>query len=231
MAFCKNCGTDLNGAKFCSNCGASAAGEVAAHGYAAPVGADVRQRSLVDMENMLKYFGAKKQWYDDFDAVSAEVADRSARSFGGWIVGAVISLIIGIFSKAIFFFILPAPFIALFILLKKKNSDKLKIATDRQNKIMNRLQTYYDEYGYCPVGLEYTKPSTLQALYDLVRKGRASNPGDAINIYLADIEQAEMRRLQEEATAAAKETAKNTKKIARTSRKAAIYSGASFWFK
>ena len=233
MANCKHCGADLNGAKFCPNCGAPANGEVVAQqGYVGvPIGADTRQRSLADMEHMLNYFGAKKQWYDDFDAVSAEVQERSARSYGGWIAAAVISVLIGIFSEAFFFYIAAVAFVALFILLKKKNKEKLAIATERQDKIGQKLQAYYEDYGYCSVGLEYTKPSTLKALYELVRKGRASTPGDAINIYLADLEQAEMHRLQEEATAAAKETAKNTKKAAKQAKRAANYSSANFWFK
>lgn len=230
MAKCKQCGSDLNGAKFCPNCGASANGEMAPQ-YSVPMGADPRQRSLADMEHMLKYFGAKKQWYDDFDTVSEEVAERSARSYAGWVGAAIISVVIGMFADAFFFYIAAVAFVALSIVLKKKNKEKLAAATERQEKIGQKIQAYYEEYGYCAVGMEYTKPTTLKALYDLIRKGRASTPGDAINIYLADLEQAEMRRLQEEATAAAKETAKNTKKAAKNAKKAAGYASASFWFK
>ena len=120
---------------------------------------------------------------------------------------------------------------ALSILLKKKNKTALAAATAKQENIYKKLTDYYEDYGYCSVGMEYTKPATLEILYDLIRKGRATTPGDAINIYLADLEQAEMRRLQEEATAAAKETAKNTKQAAKSAKKAARYSSASFWFK
>lgn len=222
MAKCKQCGAELNGAKFCPDCGAPANDSLAAQqGF---VGADVRQRSLSDMEHMLRYFGAKKDVYDNFATVSAEVAERSERSYSGWIVATVISLIIGFFSKAVFFFIAPVAFVALFILLTKKNKNALAVATGKQQDLMHQLEVYYEEYGYCPVGLEYTKPETLQILYDLVRKGRASTPGDAINIYLADMQQEEMVRLQKEATEAAKQTAKSAKK-------AADYSAANFWFK
>lgn len=232
MATCKHCGSDLNGAKFCPNCGASATGDLVQQGYVGvPMGADARQRSLADMEHMINYFGAKKQWYDDFETVSKEVEDRATRGYGGWIVTAVISVLIGIFAEAFFFYIAAVAFIALFILLRKKNKDALAAATAKQEKIHKKLDAYYQDYGYCSVGFEYTRPETLKALYELVRKGRASTPGDAINIYLADLEQAEMRRLQEEATAAAKETAKNTKKAAKQAKRAANYSSASFWFK
>lgn len=232
MANCKQCGTDLNGARFCPNCGASATGDLVQHGYAGvPMGADTRQRSLADMEHMLNYFGANKQMYDDFEAVSKEVEDRSTRGYGGWIGTAIMSVLIGVFAEAAFFYVAAVAFVAMFVMLKKKNKGKLAIAVAKQNDLKNQLEEYYNAYGYCSVGLEYTKPSTLQALYELVRKGRASTPGDAINIYLADQEQAEMRRLQEEATKAAKETAKNTKKAAKNAKKAAGYASASFWFK
>ena len=236
MSFCKQCGSDLNGAKFCPNCGTSAEG---APNYAGvPVGADVRQRSIADMQHMISYFGAKKAQYDEFEKVTEEVMDRSARGFGGWIGAAIISVLIALFSKAGFFYVVAIAFVAAFILLKKQNKEKLAIVIARQTELHNELEAYYEAYGYCSVGFEYTKPSTLEALYELIRKGRVTTPGDAINTYLADQQQAEMLRLQQEATEAAKntekyakQTAKNTKKIARTSRKGAIYSGASFWFK
>lgn len=232
MANCKQCGADLNGARFCPNCGASASGEMAAPNYAsAPVGADVRQRSIADMQHMISYFGAKKATYDEFEKVSEEVQERTLRGFGGWIGAAIISVLIGIFSEAAFFYVVAVAFVAAFILLKKKNKDKLAIATARQTELHNELEAYYEAYGYCSVGFEYTRPSTLEALYELIRKGRVTTPGDAINTYLADQQQAEMLRLQQEATDAAKETAKNTKKAAKSAKKAAGYASASFWFK
>ncbi len=231
MAFCKQCGADLNGAKFCPSCGTAADGEVAVQQAHAPVGADVRQRSMADMEHMMKYFGAKQAQYDEFDAVCAEVEDRSSRGFGGWIVAAVISVLIGIFAVAGFFFVVAAGCIALYIVLKKKNKEKLAVATARRDELGEELAQYYADYGYCAVGLEYTKPSTLNALYELIRKGRTNTPGDAINIYLADQRDAEMLQLQREATEAAKETAIEAKKTRKAARRAASYSTASFWLK
>lgn len=230
MANCKQCGADLNGAKFCPNCGASATGEMTAQ-QVAYAGGDTRQRSLAEMERMRSYFGAKKQWYDDFDTVSAEVEERSARTYGGWIWATVIAALIGIFKGAFFFYIAAVACVVLFVVCTKKNKTALTAATHKQEKIANKLQAYYDEYGYCPIGFEYTKPSTLEVLYDYIRKGRASNPGDAINIYLADEDRTKMLKLQEEATEAAKQTAKNTKKAAKQAKRAAGYSSASFWFK
>ncbi len=239
MMTCKNCGSELGNAKFCPNCGASISGEMPAATYAGvPVGADVRQRSIADMQHMISYFGAKEAQYAEFDKVSEEVQDRSSRGFGGWIVASIVSLLIGIFSEAFFFYIAAAAMVAGFIFFRKQNKNKLAIATARQEELANELQDHYDAYGYCSIGFEYTAPATLATLYDYIRKGRVTTPGDAINQYLADLDSKRMMELQEQATQAAqesaeyaKQTAKNTKKIARTSRKGAIYSGASFWFK
>lgn len=224
MAFCKECGTDLAGAKFCPNCGASAEGLVSQANVGAPVGADVRQRSMADMEHMLGYFGAKEAQYDEFEKVSAEVADRSSRSFAGWIIAAVISLLIGIFATAPFFFVVVALCIVGFIFFKKQNKEKLAVATARQEELHAELEKHFKDYGYCAVGFQYTKPATLRILYELIEEGRVTNPGDAINVYKADLAQTEMLRLQQEAADAAKETAKNSKKAAR-------YASANFWFK
>lgn len=226
MANCYNCGADMSGMNFCQNCGASAMGNMRA-----PMGQDIRQQSLAELENMLRYFGLNEKMYAQFDTVSREVDKRSARGYWGWIGAAVVALGIGIFSKAAFFYVAAAAFVAFFVLLKILNKKKLDAAKARQDALYGKLMAYYEGYGYCPVGLEYTAPATLQILYDLVRKGRATNPGDAINVYLADMEQAQMHKLQEEATRAAKETAENTRKAAKHARRSAGYAAADFWLK
>ena len=225
MAFCKQCGTDLADAKFCPNCGSSAEGELTTQqNTGVPAGADTRQRCLADMEHMLNYFGAKSAEYDEFEVVEAEVEDRSSRTYFGWIVAAVISVIIGLLSEDVIFYILAVPFIALFILQKKKNKEKLAEVSARLDALRTELDQYYDDYGYCAIGQEYTKPAILNILYDLVRKGRASTPGDAINIYLGDLRDEENRRNQEILVEQNKELAREMKKTRR-------YSAASFWLK
>ena len=219
MAFCKNCGTDMGEARFCPSCGTAVDGAVAP---AAPV-MDVRQRSLQDMENMTAYFGAKAAQYDELDAVNAEVAERSAKSFGGYIVAAVISAVIALFGVP-FFWVVAVLAVVGFVLFKKKNADKLAVVSARQAELTQELETYYKDYGYCPVGFEYTSPAMLGALHEMIRKGRATNPGDAINLLLDDLRKEEELAEIKATRAAAEETAKQTKKNAR-------YSAANFWLK
>lgn len=224
MAFCRNCGAEMAGAKFCPSCGAAAEGDVVVVQNAAPIpGADARQRSMLEMEHMLNYFGARKAQYDEFDACAQEAGERAGKSKGGFLAGAIICTVIG-FIAHWFFFLLGGGFLALFILTKISNKKKMNAAIARCGELEAELSEYYQAYGYCPVGFEYTRPSTLEILYDIIRKGRATTPGDAINLYLADLDRAEMVN-------AMKEAADATKEAARQSRRAANYSAMNFWFK
>lgn len=183
-----------------------------------------RQRSMAEMERMMQYFGQKKQQYDEFEKVTKEVADRAADSFKGWIILAVICAAIGYFFKNYTWFIGVPIGILLYVVQSSKNKKALAIAVDRRNALGEELQAHFDAYGYAPVGFEYTRPQTLAAIYDIIRKGRASTAEDAINLYLNDQHQEEMLRLQKESAAAAKETAKN-------SGKTATYTAIDFWFR
>lgn len=224
MAFCKQCGADLNGAKFCPNCGSP----VEDNG-ATPM--NQRQRSMAEMERMMQYFGQKKQQYDEFEKVTKEVADRSAESFVGGIILAVICAAIGYFSKKYFWFVGVPLFLLMYFVKTNKNKKALAIAVDRRNALGEELQAHFDAYGYAPVGFEYTRPQTLAAIYDIIRKGRASTAEDAINLYLNDQHQEKMLQLQKETAAAAKESAAAAKEAAKNSGKTATYTAIDFWFR
>ena len=180
---------------------------------------------------MINHFSAKQTQYDEFEKVSEEVEARSSKGFFGWIIGAIISIVVGLISKSVFFYIAAAAFVAAFVLFKILNKKKLEAATTLQNKLLRELQDHFDAYGYCSVGFEYTKPSTLETLYEYVRTGRVNTLGDAINEYMKDIHNQRIEDMQKDILETEREIAKNTKKAAKYSRKAAIYSGASFFFK
>ena len=97
MAFCKQCGADLNGANFCPSCGTAANADIAAAQpqNTAPVSTDARQRSLADLDHMIRYFGVKQAQYDEYDAVREEVEIRSNKKHLGWLlafIGILLSL-------------------------------------------------------------------------------------------------------------------------------------------
>lgn len=220
MAFCKQCGADLNGANFCASCGTPADGNV----VAPQVAADPRQQTLVEMNRMKVYFGTKTDLYKQYDTVAAEVKERTEKSFAGWIIASVLCLIIGMLSKAVFFYIVIVPFIAFYILLKKKNKEKLAEASALLDKLGAELAQFYADYGYCPIGLEYTHPDILPRLCDYVNKGRANTLTDAINRMIEDDDRAQ-------AEADRKEMIRQNAEIAKQTKKASRYAAASFWLK
>ena len=223
MAFCKQCGADLNGARFCPNCGANADGSVMT-AAGANFGMDVRQRSLADMENMMTYFGLKAAQYKELDEVTAEVGYRSENGPTKWLVAGIVCAVIGLLFKAVFFYVMAVLLVVVFVLRSKKNKELLTVAAERQAELKNELAQHYVDYGYCPIGLEYTEPGILNGIYEIIRKGRANNPGDAINLWLDDIHKAELEK-------SAAETAEASKLAAKSAKRAAGYSAASFWLK
>ncbi len=205
MKICQKCGKELmEDAVICTGCGCAANSELATHGTSF---VDTRQNNLIEAENMLQYFSQKNIQYAELDAVSLEVEELKNKTNLIWIILSAISVVIAIFTKSWIFYLLLVPFIAMFIFKRTKNKKMLNIASARQAELNDELHQHFLNYGYCPIGEEYVCPSTLSVLYDLMRKGRASTLGEAINICLADINAAEQLRLSQEAADAAKSAA------------------------
>lgn len=239
MAFCKQCGADLNGANFCPSCGTAANADIVAAQpqNVAPVGADSRQRSLADLDHMMRYFGMKQKQYDDYDTVTEEVETRKSKTHLGLLltfVGILVFFfVIGTefsakISGGLFFGV---PFLIAYILLRRNNKKKLDVALVKQAKLATELNDYYAAYGYCSVGFEYTNPKILYQINDIIRIGRANNPGDAINLLLDDIHKEKMEKEAQATRLAAEEGAAQAKQAAKAAKKSARYSAASFWFK
>ena len=233
MANCRNCGTELNGARFCPSCGTVADGSMGMQtGYAPmPMGMDARRQSLMEMNRMMQYFGEKKDWYDNYEALKVEIEERTLRSFGSWIGAAVLSVLIGLFSGAAFFYLAAVGLVVIKVLLTKKNKEALAVATNKKDKLERKLNAYYEEYGYCTIGLEYTNPAILEVLNNIIRGGRASTPSDAINRYLDDQHNAKMEEEARATTRAMEENNEQLRKIHKQTKRNATYSALSFWWK
>ena len=213
--FCKNCGTELNGARFCPGCGAPADGEIVKISAAV----DVRQQSLAEMDNLIRYFSVKQSVFDEKDKAVKEMAECSAKSYAGWYVLAVAVFILGSLGPLSY---LPGLIGAVVVLvlksvLKKKNKKKIERLEEKIEKLEFELSEYHNAYGNCPLGVEYVDPVYLNALNRVMRQGRASTISEALNLLLTDLHQMKMLDLQQEATEAAKD--------------AASYSAANFWLK
>lgn len=245
MAFCKNCGTDLNGARFCPNCG-TAEGEMIVQQphNVAPMGGNPRSNSLAEMENMQQYFGAKKPLYDELDALMAKIEKQRSKKKTGWLVAGILMSLLTWFLIScdmnwlgiIIFGAIDLGLFYMFYVQRKKNNEKVSVLLVEQATVATELMDYYTAYGYCPVGIEYTEPSILYTINDVIRKGRADTPKEAINILLDDMhkekmeEEAKRAANAAEATAAySRQTAMYSKECARAARKAANYVAASFW--
>lgn len=194
MKFCQKCGKEImEDAVICTGCGCAVNNKPATHESAV----DPRQSNLIEAENMLQYFSQKNAQYAELDAVSQEIEKLNSKTNAIWIVLSVISVVIAIFSKSWIFYALLVPFIAMFVYKKIKNKKMLDIASARQAELNDELHQHFLNYGYCPIGEEYVCPSTLEVLYDLMRKGRAASLGEAINTCLADMNAAEQLRLSQ----------------------------------
>lgn len=167
-------------AKFCPSCGTAADGVVAQQ--TAPA-MDARQKTMQEAKRMLDYFSPKESLYTNVINANKEVADMADRSATTWIIAAVISLLIGLFSKAVFFYVLIVPCVALFFLKRKKNKENLIAAIERLDKFSAELQQFYDGYGYCQVGLSNTYPPMLRILCGYVEEGDASTFAEAIKCH------------------------------------------------
>lgn len=239
MAFCKQCGTDIKDAKFCPSCGTAANGDVVANDRHF-MNADIRRQSLAEMSDMLKYFGAKQSAYDEQDSLEDEIQKRESKGYYGWLICGIIFSLINyrIFSVNGFmlgFFIVlsifPITSFAIFILFKRKNSKKLRIARNKHEKVTAELDAHYAAYGYCPFGIEYTDPEILSAINDYIRQGRANTPEDALNRLLEDLNNSELKAKMDAQLLATEEVRKEVERTGKSARKAANYASANFWFK
>lgn len=250
MMICKECGMELNGERFCFHCGAPAGNEIVVQrreiSYS---GGDIRRQSLADMNSMMNYFGMRSEEYNSADLLEDEITRRSQRGYYGWLTSGILMglaayLLIKVSGNldeigAYIVFGFPAAFaLSMFALLRKRNAKKLRAAQERYTEITEELMEYYDAYGYCPLGFEYTHPVILAKIKDTIRKGRANTPETALNILLEDIHRDNMEANMA-ATAAAtaetarysRETAHYSKQAARNAGRAAGYAAASYWFK
>ena len=99
--------------------------------------------------------------------------------------------LVGSFSIAVIFygaaFFVPG---IIMLVVNAKNEKKywkdFEYTADRYDFLYNDLNVYYRNYGYCPIGFEYSHPKVLQLVKDMIKSGRANNTTDAINTMIED---------------------------------------------
>jgi hypothetical protein len=121
----------------------------------------------------------------------------------------IIMIIIGAILNPIFFFVAisdNSTWLAFFISLLviaggislsvfyNKDNDQIVAKYDRIKQELREkasageqeLQEYYDAYGTCLVGFEYTYPDKINKVYDMINSGRVESPKEAIEIIAAE---------------------------------------------
>lgn len=251
MAFCKNCGTNLDGANFCPSCGAAAQAAIIPQQTFTPASTyqNTRQQTMAQMDDMVDYFTARTSDYLHCDELEDRIAKLKAKSFAGWLTAGVICAALAIlllcigssdnyFLATLVMLTPPAAMIALYVLLTKKNKEKIQAANVELAQLSTELDDYYNAYGYCPIGKDYTHPVIIMELANIIRQGRANTPAEAINILLDDQHKYEMEQTAirtaiaaEAGARAAEGIEQNTREAAQSARKAANYASANFWLK
>lgn len=231
MAFCRNCGSNVEGLNFCENCGTPVETQpVIYQTQGAALNRNNRQQTMAELNSLKDYFGQKKEQYWEKDIQQLEIAKRTEKKYTGLILPSVITGLLGwglfkisygvLLAKLIICFGLPVGLIAAFILLTKKNKEKLKAAQDRFAELERELQEHYSAFGYCPIGFEHTHPWTLDRLERIIQEGLASTLEGAL-IRMKDEDH--MERMEEQAmltTLAATAAAQNAAVAADNSRQA-----------
>lgn len=243
MAFCKECGADLQGAKFCANCGTVADDQLILERKSAlSVDAEMRQASIDECKKMIQYFDQKTATCKEYDRVTESVALGRSHLHNlllfliiPWAVFGVFLLAksgdLNVNSKISYFqgvllwigyvsfvFLLPPGLLTWwYTALNKRSKRKYAELLLRQSILATDIVNHYNAYGYCHVGLEYTRVEILRNLLDKLELGRCKTIADAINITLDDAYKRDMQLQGEAILAAANRAAEAAEEAATAS--------------
>ena len=221
MSFCSNCGCELSSTtKFCPSCG-TAIGNVAVAVKEKEETVAATAISKRDMAFLYTYFLQKDNEYKEYDALSVKITKYGKlRKYISVLFLAVFGIVpatsevskeLSTVLSALWIILDIGVIVGLKILL----SSKLKKSKARMEELNQILSEHYNAYGSCPIGIEYTRPSDIAQIQDVIRSGRAETISEALNIIIDDIHKANMERHAAETEAATKEAAKSAKAAAR----------------
>lgn len=221
MSYCSTCGANVDGLRYCENCGTQV--EEVLIPQPAPVyqGMNARQQTMAELARLKDYFGQMHLEYLEKDMHEEQIQQCREKKYTGLILPAIITGLVGyglfttssgvFLARIIFSFGLPIGLITAFILLTKKNKDKLAQSEARYRELEMELKEHYHAFGCCPIGFDYTHPYVLDRLEEIVRDGFASTlEGALIQMRNED----HMRNLEEQAirtTTAAEKAAENAR--------------------
>lgn len=247
---CQNCGKDLNQeAKFCDGCGTpiSYSQQFTAQPVSYPAQKrnynqermNVRIGEIAELNRMIGYFSKKSAQYTEYDNVCARIDHLARGKKSALLVWGIIVASLGVLSAfasfasreygALFIFFLiyifpGAAMICGHVFSVRAYNKNVATANRRYDELTNELFNYYKAYGYCPVGAEYTNPSNLVAILNVIQSGRADTTKDAINVLVEDTYRCNMQKI-------AAQTARSAAAAARGAKTSAVFSAANFFLR
>lgn len=232
--FCHHCGAqNPDGVTFCGACGKPVADSTQRNSRQT-----TRNTEVMELERMIRYFSQKAAEYEEYDRLGAQIRSSKGKHVSllvwGIIAVCIGFTIIGLASgssddafKLIVASAVIVPGAAMIVghIFYAKNYDKKAAQTRSRYEALGReLMDYYQAYGVCSVGAEYTNPANLAAIRDTILSGRADTIKEAINVLVDDAYRNSMQQY-------AAQTALNTAAAARGAKASAVFAAANFFIK
>lgn len=165
----------------------------------------VRQSEINALSAVYHYFNAKRSEFQQYDHVCEQLNHYSRGAKGALLVWGIIIMAFGAlmsmgalageipFPVPLFLFIFPgAAMLTGGIMLKKNNKRQCAYYQEEYLRLSAELNDYYAAYPQCPVGAEYANPEILELILGVLNSGRADTIKEAINVLIAEANQAEM---------------------------------------
>ena len=202
--FCKNCGQKISDQQnFCEFCGAASSSTGRIY--------SVRDEQISLIDDIISFFSQKKELYAEYDKVTQRINNlKFTCAKDALIWGLILLSVMSVLSLNLLsdgenplYALIPFSFsvlaggalIFLFFARNKKRRIALEIAINQYSKLSEELSNHYAVCENCPVGIEYTKPSTLLAIKKMIQSGRADTIKESINVLLDDAHRRKMEDL------------------------------------
>lgn len=203
---CPHCQRELPpDTKFCPACGGRVQFEPPTlPSYADPYQqrAEVRQREMNSLGDLIRYFSPKQPEYDAYDDSCKKIIHFARGARSALLVWGCIILSLGLFvflaniedadlmddlvGISVVFLLPGIAMLVGGILLKVNNRKKYDNCMQTYRFLSQSLYKHYYGYPNCPVGPEYTNPRILSILMRNVSSGRCDTIQQSINCMIAD---------------------------------------------
>ena len=197
-----------------------------------------RMQNMQEMDQLKAYFSQKANEYSEYDAINATLDEYDKRR-PGLLVWGIILFVIGLIMTSAFIsehvdgvayifsiamMLGAVGMILAFIFGSAARKRNKEAALYRLVELADELHTHFVNYGYCPVGEEFTNPAILERIGDNLRSGRANTIQEAINIMFDDAHKTQMEY-------AAMETMHSARQAAAGATTAAVFAAANFFLR